>query len=103
MSQTDLTTQLKIMDGLADYYKHPMSVIIKGTQVTVKKTCNVNGKEYYVEFDMYKWVEWRFGTNIMDVWPNMSDNAREFVMTGITPEEWNHMLPPEDDEQMEHG
>jgi hypothetical protein len=35
-------------------------------------------------------------TNIQHCFPNVSSNDREFILTGITPEEWEEMM--KDDE-----
>ena len=37
---------------------------------------------------------------IQFVFPNLSPSEREFIMTGITDDEWNEMFPPdmEDDD-----
>lgn len=35
---------------------------------------------------------WQGGELVQKVWPELSPDQREFIMTGITPEEW-----PEDD------
>ena len=42
------------------------------------------------------WVE--SGKLIQDVMPDLNDNQREFLMSGITPEEWDDMFGEEDDE-----
>jgi hypothetical protein len=36
------------------------------------------------------------GELIQNAMPNLTDNEREFLMTGITPEEWDDMFGPED-------
>lgn len=41
---------------------------------------------------------WKSGTNIQDAMPNLSANEREFIMTGITPEEWDAAFPDEEEE-----
>ena len=33
-------------------------------------------------------ARWRLGTLIQDAMPNLTAAEREFLMTGITPEEW---------------
>lgn len=33
------------------------------------------------------------------VWPNLSDGDREFIITGITDEEWAEAFPPEDEDE----
>ncbi len=35
---------------------------------------------------------------IQDAFPNLSVDDREFIMTGCSPEEWNSLLGPEDDD-----
>ena len=42
------------------------------------------------------WIE--SGKLIQDVMPDLNDNQREFLMSGITPEEWDDMFGEEDDE-----
>ena len=40
------------------------------------------------------WVE--SGKLIQDVMPDLDDDQREFLMSGITPEEWDDMFGEED-------
>jgi hypothetical protein len=35
---------------------------------------------------------------IQDAIPHLDKNEREFLMTGYTPEDWEEMFPPEEDE-----
>ena len=35
---------------------------------------------------------WQAGTLIQDAMPNISADEREFIMTGITPEEWDELF-----------
>lgn len=36
---------------------------------------------------------WNNGALIQNAMPNISPDHREFIMTGITPEEWENMFP----------
>ena len=36
---------------------------------------------------------------IQEIVPHLSASDREFLMTGITPEEWERTFPPEEDEE----
>lgn len=45
---------------------------------------------------------WCCGEYIQDVAPNLSDDDREFIMTGITAEEWDDIFS-EDDEENSDG
>jgi hypothetical protein len=40
---------------------------------------------------------WQDGMLAQDAMPNLSANEREFVMTGITPYEWDNMFEEEED------
>jgi len=35
---------------------------------------------------------WMMGTNIQEAMPHLSPDEREFLMTGITPDEWNEVF-----------
>lgn len=38
---------------------------------------------------------WHSGTVIQRAMPNLSADEREFIMTGITPDEWEEIFPNE--------
>ena len=38
---------------------------------------------------------WRSGVCIQVAMPHLSPDEREFIMTGITSDEWNKLFPPE--------
>lgn len=37
--------------------------------------------------------EWQRGTRIQHAMPNLTPDQREFIMNGITPEEWQEFCP----------
>lgn len=37
-------------------------------------------------------TSWQSGTLIQDAFPMLNPDQREFIKTGITPEEWNSMF-----------
>lgn len=41
---------------------------------------------------------WKGGALIQDAMPDLSADEREFLMSGITPEEWREIRPDEDEE-----
>lgn len=47
---------------------------------------NVNEMDIDVTTEQLK--SWADGTLAQDAFPNLSADEREFIMTGITPEEW---------------
>jgi len=49
-----------------------------------------------IEVDPADVEAWRLGALIQDVLPYVSAPDREFIVSGITPEEWNEMFNQED-------
>jgi len=46
-----------------------------------------------------EWLSWKSGkVLIQHAMPQLTPDQREFVMTGYTPEDWEKMFPPEEDE-----
>ena len=68
----------------------------------VQRTSVLSGKIHVREIDVdpEKLASWLAGSEegyIQDVFPNLSADDREFLLSGITPEEWdNATLPPEE-------
>ena len=57
----------------------------------VSRKSPYRGVEYQMQIDVTEkqialWME---GALIQDVMPNLTPDEREFIMTGITPAEWN--------------
>jgi len=68
----------------------------------VQKTSIFTGKVSEMELDitqeqMDRWQ--KTGALIQDVFPHLSPEQREFLMSGATPEEWNTLFPEEDEEE----
>lgn len=63
----------------------------------------LTGKETSREVDVTEEqiLAWLAGGLIQDVMPNLSADDREFVMTGITPEEWETAFGGDDVEEVE--
>ena len=55
-------------------------------------TRNLHTREIDVTDDQLE--SWAKGALIQDVMPHLSPDDREFIMTGITPEEWLAFNPP---------
>ena len=70
--------------------------------IKVTKASMLTGKKHTLEIpcDTTQLNEWLRGIKpIQEAMPNVSAELREFLMTGITPEEWNEMVAtPEGDE-----
>jgi hypothetical protein len=60
----------------------------------INRISQVSGKEHVMDIDVTfaQMREWNNGTLIQDAMPNLSDDEREFLMTGITPQEWEELF-----------
>ena len=56
----------------------------------ITKRSPFSGKENTRDVDCTReqLADWQRGTLIQEAMPNVSADDREFIMTGITPEEW---------------
>ena len=43
---------------------------------------------------------WRSGSHIQDVMGNLTDNEREFMISGCTPEDWKFLFGDENQEEL---
>lgn len=48
-------------------------------------------------FDMEDYKKWNNGMNIQQAMPYLSPSEREFMMTGITSEQWDELFKGEDE------
>jgi hypothetical protein len=57
----------------------------------IAKTSSLSSKTHEMEIDVSdkQIALWMEGALIQDVMPNLSPDEREFIMTGITPAEWD--------------
>ena len=57
----------------------------------VNKRSMISGKWHVMELPVTKDQirRWMNGEFIQNAMPNLNDEQREFLMTGITPDEWN--------------
>jgi len=58
-----------------------------------------SGKESTMDLDVTEeqLIRWTHGELIQNVMPHLSDDEREFMMTGSTPEEWEEMFGDDDE------
>ena len=56
-----------------------------------------NTNSMFMLLDVADLIKWRDGRGlIQDCLPYLSADEREFLMTGITPEEWGQAIPEEE-------
>lgn len=58
--------------------------------VEVVRKSIVSGKVHSMDLDITpkQYSAWVHGMSIQEAMPNLNADEREFIMTGITPEEW---------------
>jgi len=61
--------------------------------IRVTRTSPLSGKTRVRNIDVTEeqWTDWESGTLIQDAMPHLSASDREFLITGITDDEWNEM------------
>ena len=65
----------------------------------ITKTSTLTGAEYTMVLDITdaELARWQEGEHIHNVFPHLTAGEHEFLMTGVTPEEWDAMFFPEND------
>ena len=60
------------------------------TKYTIERTSPFTGmvNEMEIKLDPNDYVNWKNGVNIQDAFPYLTADEREFIKTGITPEDW---------------
>lgn len=67
----------------------------------IKKRSMLTGVEHERDINVTEaQIElWQSGTHIQYAMPHLSDDDREFLMTGITKEEWDRIMRNNDSEE----
>jgi hypothetical protein len=65
----------------------------------ITKKSNITGKVHTLDIPItdVHLAAWNSGLRIQDAMPDLTTDEREFLMTGITPEEWADMVGGKDD------
>jgi len=70
---------------------------------TLVRTSPITNKQNQLEIPMsieayaLGMAQWRRGALIQDAFPTLAADIREFIMSGITPKEWDDMFADEED------
>lgn len=65
-------------------------MIITRTSLVSKRT-----KSMDLDITAEQLTNWGAGMLVQDAFPNLSEDEREFIMTGVTSEEWNELFGEE--------
>jgi hypothetical protein len=77
------------------------TVRIKDGRVTLSKVCSITGEVFAVVVLLQDFDRWKEGTYAQDVWPHLDAPTREFIISGITPAEWDALFAEEDERSAE--
>ena len=69
--------------------------------ITIAKISPVTWEENYMTLDVTQEQldAWQGGVLIQDAMPNLSADEREFLQTGILPDEWDQLFPEEEEDE----
>lgn len=70
-----------------------MKITRKSEFTGIERTLDINVTEEQL-------LAWEQGTNIQDAMPNLTDDEREFIKSGITAEEWDELFDEGNDENI---
>ena len=71
------------------------SVEYVDSEVHFVRVCQVTDMVYRIVVDPADGRRWQQGELIQEVWPTMSSDDREILMSGFTPDEWDMLFPEE--------
>lgn len=69
-----------------------MIYVDNGDTMTISGRCTVSDIIYEVSIPLSQYNKWHqgYGT-IQDIMPDFTDDQREFLISGLTPAEWNEL------------
>lgn len=91
----DLTNKCEILDGLVTKAKEQLKRATTLLFMKVTRTSTLSGDEHTLELPVTEEQLMRYefgGILIQDCFPQLTGPEREFIKTGITPDEWINMF-----------
>jgi hypothetical protein len=69
--------------------------------MVITRTSSFSGKVASMDLNITEAqiAAWQGGTHIQFAMPQIGPGEREFLMTGVTPEEWDAMFPEEEEDE----
>lgn len=86
---------------MKDLGSHFAKVPVTGSPITLFKTSALSGKinSMILPITYDRLLAWeRSRELIQNAFPDLTDEQREFILTGSTPEEWDRAFPEEDEQ-----
>lgn len=66
-----------------------------GNTIQFLKECSVSKKPYAVYLSEQQFKDWKDGSLIQNVVPHFTPEEREFLISGLTPKEWDSIMGEE--------
>lgn len=66
--------------------------IVREGKITMSKMCTITNEEYSVVIDKSNYMVWQNGALIQEVFPDLSADQREFMISGYTPAEYRDIF-----------
>lgn len=60
--------------------------------ITIAKKCSVTGEIYSVTVPEFKYELYKRGHLIQNVFPELNEDQREFLISYLTPAEWDNIF-----------
>ena len=80
-------------DLFEEFRNKIISSVNEEGDIVKSKKCSVTGEIYSVTVDPMKYYEWSVKKElIQDVFPLMSTDDREFLISGFTPQEYENLF-----------
>lgn len=68
------------------------SIIRDGDEIVFAKICSVTNEKYILKVPVDLVTRWQDGEAIQNVFPMLTPDDREFILSGLTPAEWDEMV-----------
>ena len=78
-----------------------MDIIIMPEMITITKKCPMCGKTRDFVLEKSKYLAWKNGAFIQTVFPEMSADDREQLISGLDAECWNKFISDAEDDENE--
>jgi hypothetical protein len=62
------------------------------TQIVLRKVCSITGVPFQLSLDAKKYEKLKEGKLVQEVFPELSAEDREFIISGLTPAEWGNYM-----------
>ena len=69
---------------------------VVGEKLQIAGMCTATHRPYIVVVDHAAWKKWQGGIPVQEAFPDLSRAEREFLKSGITPDEWDAMFGVEE-------